>query len=68
MSKDTVTLRDVYAVMQRVEDKMDKRFEETDGRIDKIEGFQNKLMGIASILSVLFASGISFIYNKLFMK
>ena len=54
---DKVTLRDVYDVTGRLNDKIDSRFEGIEKRLENIESFQNRILGISAIIS-LFAGGI----------
>jgi len=65
MSNDTVSMRDIYDAVQRLEDKMGQRIEKVEADVDSLKGFQNKALGILSVIS-LFASAIaSFIWDKI---
>jgi len=75
MAKNDITIRDVYDIMARVEDKMDERFNKADDKFEKmdsrimiLEDFKSKWMGTISVIvvfiSTLIQIGISFINNK----
>lgn len=68
MSEDRVTLRDVYDALSRVEAKYDKRFEKIEQDIDQIKSFQNRMYGIAAVLSVFVSSAASYVWSKLITK
>lgn len=63
--KDSVSLRDIYEAVERVEDKMIKRIERVECDVNALQAFQNKALGLLSVVS-LFASAIaSFIWDKI---
>lgn len=58
MSEERVTLRDIYSALNRIEDKLEKRIEDLEKQVDTLKSFQNKALGILSVISV-FAGVIS---------
>lgn len=61
MSKEQITLEKVYAVVNRLEDKMDDRLETLENRINSTEGKLDTLLGkvgIGVIIITLFASAV----------
>ena len=61
MSKDQVTLEKVYAVVNRLEDKMDDKLGTLEERIDATEGKLDTLLGkvgVGVIIITLFASAV----------
>lgn len=68
MSRDTVTLRDLYEAIGLLETKINTKFEKLEERVDKQEGFQNRLIGMGAAVSVFISGLISLLWNKLFGK
>lgn len=64
MPEDRVTLRDVYEVMNRIEAKFEKRLDSVEEDIEKIKSFQNKALGIMSVITIFASGASSFIWNK----
>jgi len=63
--RDNVSLRDIYEAVERVEEKMSKRIEKVECDVNDLQAFQNKALGLLSVVS-LFASAIaSFIWDKI---
>ncbi len=63
--RDNVSLRDIYEAVERVEEKMTKKIEKVECDVNDLQAFQNKALGILSVVS-LFASAIaSFIWDKI---
>lgn len=65
MNEDKVTLRDIYDVVERVEDKMDRRFEAVERDISNLKAFQNRTLGVVSIFSGLVSVITVYIWNKI---
>ena len=66
--KNNITLRDVYEIVERLEVKIDNRITKIEDKVDKLEGFENRVYGIAGLISLAIGSGIAFIWNKVFGK
>jgi len=66
MSTSKVTLNDVYAVVNRLEDKVDKRLCEVDMRVNRLEELKAQAALIVSILAVVVSVAISWAWNKIF--
>ena len=60
MSEERVSLKDVLDVVNRIEDKMTKRIEDTEKRVDVLESFQSRALGILSVVTVFFSLVIIF--------
>ena len=67
--KEQITLEKVYAVVNRLEDKMDDRLETLENRINSTEGKLDTLLGkvgIGVIIITLFASAaITFVSDAI---
>lgn len=55
--KDQVTLRDVYDVASRLEEKFDKRIYPLEKDISELKGFRNQIIGMSVVIS-LFIGGV----------
>lgn len=62
---DSVSMRDIYEAVQRLEDKMGQRIDKVEADVDGLKGFQNKALGILSVFSVFVSAIASFIWNKI---
>lgn len=60
-----VTLKDVYEAINRVEDKIDQRMSKIEGRVDVLEDFRGKALGIMSIVTVIGTAGFTWIWNRI---
>ena len=52
----TVTLKDIYSAVNRIEDKLDKRIADNSNRIDKVESKLDALIGKVGIGTLVFMS------------
>jgi hypothetical protein len=68
MSDERITLRDIYDAVNRLEDKLSKRIDGQDKKIERLEGFQNKALGIISIIMLLFSSLVTYFWNRVLPK
>lgn len=60
-----VTLQDVYQAINRVEDKMDARLKDMEKDIDELQTFQNRTMGMATVLAGFVSAAVTFVWNKI---
>ena len=60
-----ITLRDIYEVVNRLEDKMDKRVEILEVRVDKIEDVQAKIIGGVSIIGLFVGGAVTWIWDRI---
>jgi hypothetical protein len=62
-----VTLKDVYEVVNRLEDKFDTELKELDARVTSIESVNSNIMGKIGVgvaaLSIIFSAVVSFIVD-----
>ena len=63
-----VTLKDIYEVCNRLEEKMDKRMCHAEERIDILEDFKSRILGIATIVSVISGAVFSWLWERLTRK
>lgn len=63
--KDSVTLRDIYSAISDLEEKLDKRFEHIEKRIDVLESFKERALGIMTVVSLALSGLFSFIWKKI---
>ncbi len=64
MSSDKVTLRDIYQAVEKLEEKLDKRFEKNEDDIAELKAFQNKALGILGVFTTLVSLAVTFFWNK----
>lgn len=63
MSK--VTLKDVYELVESLDNKLDKRFTKIEERVDKLEDFKAMLVGMGVIISLFVGGLINYIWQKI---
>lgn len=64
-AEERVTLRDIYDVVNRLEDKFDGRLKAVEQDVEDIKTCQNRAIGIASVLASFVSLIATFIWNKL---
>lgn len=64
MNEERITLKDVYDAVYRVEDKLGKRLDDQDRKIQELKDFQNRALGILSAGTMLFSALISYFWDK----
>ena len=64
-SNDNVTLRDVYDAVNRIEDKLTKRIDNVEEDVNELQSFQNRILGIATVLSVFISGAATFVWQKI---
>jgi hypothetical protein len=60
-----VSLNDIYTVVNRLEDKVDKRMVELECRVDKLENIQSKLLGGLSIVFLFVGGAVAWVWEKI---
>ena len=65
MANERVTLRDVYEIVERLELKVDSKIGKIDARVDVIENFQSRALGILSFLTFLISMSAGAIWNTI---
>ena len=60
-----VTLRDVYDVVNRLEDKMDTRLKEIERCVEQNTNFRYKLLGCAGVIGAVAGGAVSVVWEKL---
>ena len=58
-------LKDTNAVVNRLEDKMDKRFAEVEARVDLLEDFRGRVLGVTGIVAAVSSIVGTWIWDKL---
>jgi len=62
---DRITSKDIYEAIERLDEKMDRRFGKLEGKVDGLESFRDKVYGIGAIL-VLFMGGLTtWVWDKI---
>lgn len=61
-------LKDINQSVNRLEDKMDKRLSEIEARVDTLEDFRGRILGIASIIAAVFGILGAWVWDKLTKK
>lgn len=64
MSKQ-ITLNDIYQVVNRLEDKMDERLKLVENRVDTLEDFKGKSLGIMSAIMFVVSGIFTWIWERL---
>jgi hypothetical protein len=65
MANNKISLKDIYEIVNRLEDKMDRRLLILENRVDILEEFKGKVLGIAGFIGALAGSVISVIWNSI---
>jgi hypothetical protein len=65
MNTEKITLRDIYDVVNRLEDKVDKRITTVESEIKEMKSFQNRVMGVASVMAAFVSLLATFIWNRI---
>ena len=65
MSKTAITLKDVYDIVNRLEEKYDNQYNLLEGRTRQLENFQNRAMGILGVIALFSGAITNFIFGKL---
>lgn len=65
MTKSSISLRDIYDVVNRLEDKMDRRMEEVEKRVDLLEDFKGRALGILGVVSFVGSAVFSWLWGKI---
>jgi hypothetical protein len=60
-----VSLNDIYAVVNRLEDKMDQRMCAIEKRVDILEDFKGRVLGMAMVLAAFTAAAVDWIWKKI---
>ena len=60
-----VNLRDIYDIVERLENKVDKRIVVAENKIDKLESFNNKAIGVWLAITTIMSIASSWIVQKL---
>ena len=61
MPDNKPTLNDIYQIVNRVEDKLDRRLKCVEDKVDGLESFRDNLMGRITILTVVATTIMSFV-------
>ncbi len=60
-----ITLKDIYEVVNRLEDKTDKRLWDVEIRLDKVEDMQSKIIGAVSIVGLFVGGAVTWIWQRI---
>ncbi len=63
MTTNKVTLSDIYEVVNRLEDKMDKRMSDLENRVNVLESFRDNLIGKIAAFSAIVAVSITMLWD-----
>ncbi len=61
---DRVTLKDVYDIVERLENKMDSRLQRDETRLENMENFQSRAIGIISVVMFFVSATSSYVWDK----
>lgn len=65
MAGYNVTIKDVYDLVERLETKMSKRFDENEKDIEELQNFKSRLAGQLSLISVISGAASAWIWQKI---
>lgn len=65
MTRETITLRDVYDIVNRLESKMDMQFDRHDERINKIEQNQSKALGVIGAITFILSGTMTYVWDRI---
>jgi hypothetical protein len=65
MTNSKVSLKDIYDVVNRLEDKMDKRLCDVETRVNVLEDFKGKMAGMTAIISTIFGALVSWFIKEI---
>ena len=63
-----VSLKDIYEIVERLETKIDRRLVETEKKIDKLEDFNSRAMGVWFAITTVISIGSSWIIQRVFKQ
>ena len=61
----SVNLRDIYEIVERLENKIDKRIVVAESKIDKLESFNNKVVGMWLAITTIISIASSWVVQKI---
>jgi hypothetical protein len=64
MANGKITIVDVYNIVNRLEDKMDKRLCIMEKKVDILEDFKGKVLGMSAIVSTIFGALVSWFFRE----
>jgi len=65
MTNDKITLRDIYEVVEKYNDKIDKRMCELEDRVNILENFKARVLGMAAVIAAFVGSFTAWIWKRL---
>lgn len=65
MASDNVSLRDIYEAVNSLENKMEIRMDKMDNRVNALEGFRDKTLGIVAVASLFISLAVNLVWEKL---
>ena len=65
MTNSKVSLKDIYEVVNRLEDKMDKRLCDVEKRVDILEDFKGRILGMSAVVGSIFGALVSWFLKEL---
>lgn len=65
MARQSITLNDIYEVVNRLEDKMEKRFTPLEEKVDSLEDFRSKAVAIYGLVSLAASAIFSWVWSRL---
>ena len=63
MTNSKVTLRDIYTVVNRLEDKVDRKYENIDERVNTLESFKDNLLGKITLFAGIISLSFTIIFQ-----
>lgn len=68
MSKDTVSLRDVYNAVGELRKEMSGRIDKIETRVEGVESFKDKVLGYVAGVGFLVTTIVSLVINLVWKK
>jgi len=58
-------LKDTHAIVSGMEEKLSKRMGKIEDRVDVLEDFKGKMLGVATIVSILVSGAVTWAWKKI---
>jgi len=65
MTKNDITLRDIYEVVEKYNEKLDKRMCELEDRVSLLENFKARVLGMAAVIAAFVGSATAWIWKQI---
>ena len=64
MTKNDITLRDIYEVVEKYNERLDKRMADLETRVNCLEDFRARILGMAAVIAAFAGSVTAWIWKR----